>query len=181
MEEEKQKNYYELLGVPRDATRQQIKEAYRDIARAYHPDSNFFDEIIEEDNLSEEQTDIFKSLTAAYQTLIDEDSRERYDNTLPPVLRGWGEPSESCQLRESFHFHEIRKKQSPEATMANFGKIAQHNEFEGTQTEIPIQPIQQLMEKPNPLVELITRMTEAIDRIIDSIETALKKRRGFRN
>ena len=39
-EHKTKKSYYDLLGVPRDATVAQIKEAYREIARMYHPDSN---------------------------------------------------------------------------------------------------------------------------------------------
>ena len=46
MHAQKNKNFYELLGVPRDASKAQIKDAYKDVARVFHPDSNFYDEII---------------------------------------------------------------------------------------------------------------------------------------
>ena len=82
------KNYYDLLGVPKTASRAQIKQAYRDIALVYHPDSNFFTEIIESSHQGGDQ-DLFKRITAAYHTLMNQGSREAYDQSLPPDLPGW--------------------------------------------------------------------------------------------
>ncbi len=64
------KNYYELLGVPRDATQDQIKKAYRDLALKYHPDRNPGDSGAEER---------FKKITDAYSVLGDESKRGEYD------------------------------------------------------------------------------------------------------
>ncbi len=86
------RNYYELLGVPRDASREEIKRAYRDIALVYHPDSHYFDDILHQ-QLTEDQVEIFKLITAAYHTLINADSRREYDATLPEV-KDWSE--ETC-------------------------------------------------------------------------------------
>ena len=61
---------YEVLGVPRDATADQIKKAYRKLAMQYHPDRNPGDKSAEEK---------FKEVTAAYEILSKEDSRARYD------------------------------------------------------------------------------------------------------
>jgi len=62
-------DYYEVLGVPRDADPDTIRRAYRKLARKYHPDLN-------SDGDAEER---FKELGEAYEVLSDADKRERYD------------------------------------------------------------------------------------------------------
>jgi curved DNA-binding protein len=63
------RDYYETLGVPRDATSEQIRSAYRKLARRYHPDIN-------KDEDAEER---FKEVAEAYEVLSDAEKRERYD------------------------------------------------------------------------------------------------------
>ena len=72
------KNYYELLGLSRDATELEIKIAYADLSRIYDPNSNFFADIIDEP-VSDEQVAIFNKITEAYTTLLDEELRRQYD------------------------------------------------------------------------------------------------------
>jgi curved DNA-binding protein len=62
-------DYYEVLGVPRDADPDAIRRAYRKLARKYHPDLN-------SDGDAEER---FKQLGEAYEVLSDADKRGRYD------------------------------------------------------------------------------------------------------
>jgi molecular chaperone DnaJ len=63
-------DYYEVLGVSRDATEQELKSAYRKQALKYHPDRN------PGDHASEEK---FKEASEAYQVLCDADKRAAYD------------------------------------------------------------------------------------------------------
>ena len=64
------RDYYEVLGVPRDANDQQIKSAYRKLALKYHPDRNPGDKTAEEQ---------FKEAAEAYAILADTEKRQLYD------------------------------------------------------------------------------------------------------
>ena len=63
-------NPYEILGISKDATSDEIKKAYKRKAREYHPDKN---------NNSEEAQEMFKKITASYNILIDPNRREEFD------------------------------------------------------------------------------------------------------
>ena len=64
------KDYYEILGVKREATDAEIKSAYRKLARKYHPDVN----------KTKEAEAKFKDINEAYEVLSDKQKRSRYDS-----------------------------------------------------------------------------------------------------
>src|SRR3954452_16468385 len=64
------RDYYEILGVARDATPEQVKKAYRTLARKYHPDVNPGDKKAEAN---------FKEAQSAYDILSDAEKRAVYD------------------------------------------------------------------------------------------------------
>lgn len=73
-----ERDLYEILGVPRKATGEEIKRAYRKLAKKYHPDVNPGNRTAEEK---------FKEVTAAFEVLSDEKRRKLYDEFGSDSLR----------------------------------------------------------------------------------------------
>ena len=96
------KDFYEVLGISKNATNEDIKKAYRRLALSYHPDKN-------KEPGAEEK---FKEIAEAYEILSDEKKRDIYDEYGEEGLRGGGSgPGASS----SYTFHG-----DPRATFAQF-------------------------------------------------------------
>lgn len=74
-----EKDYYEVLGVDRSASEDEIKKAYRKLAVKFHPDKNPGDQEAEEK---------FKEVSAAFEVLKDSDKRRKYDQFGHDAFRG---------------------------------------------------------------------------------------------
>lgn len=75
------RDYYDLLGIPRDAPDSVIKKAYRQMARRYHPDKHPGDTKMEQK---------FKDISQAYEVLSDREKRQMYDQFGEDGLRSNG-------------------------------------------------------------------------------------------
>ena len=89
--------YYEILGLNRRATDQEIKLAYRKLVKLFHPDRN----------KSEEAKRAIVLINEAYETLADPNKREMYDN---PNISAFPEPAYEQDPREINRMEYIRKK-----------------------------------------------------------------------
>jgi molecular chaperone DnaJ len=96
-------DYYELLGVGRDADADEIKKAYRKLALKYHPDRN---------DGSKEAEERFKEVTEAYEVLKDADKRTVYDRYGADGLKGRG----AAGFQQGFDFSD-----AIEVFMRDFG------------------------------------------------------------
>lgn len=87
------RDYYEVLGVKRDATAEEIKKAYRKLALKHHPDRNQGDKGAEEK---------FKEAAEAYEVLSDKDKRARYDRFGHEAVGGAGGGSRAGSVEDIF-------------------------------------------------------------------------------
>src|SRR5437016_3686680 len=83
------RDYYEVLGIARNATGEEVKRAYRKLAVKFHPDKN------PDDPRAEEK---FKELGEAYDVLMDADKRAAYDRFGHAAFRSGG----GCFSRDAF-------------------------------------------------------------------------------
>ena len=74
-----EQDYYQILGVARNATPEDIKKAYRALANKYHPDKNKGDKQAEE---------MFKKISEAYAVLSNPEKRQDYDAMGSSAFRG---------------------------------------------------------------------------------------------
>src|SRR5918999_3022225 len=96
-------DYFAVLGVPRTASDEEVKGAYRKLAMRWHPDRN---------NGSKEAEEKFKELTEAYDVLRDPQKRAAYERYGEAGLRGGGMPG---------GFHHFDLSEALNVFMRDFG------------------------------------------------------------
>ena len=87
------KSYYDILGVKKDAKDDEIKKAYRNLAKKYHPDTNKGDKNAEAK---------FKEISEAYAVLSDKEKREQYDRLGTEAFSGNPFPGGASPFAEFF-------------------------------------------------------------------------------
>lgn len=112
------RDYYEVLGLGRDASEEDIKKAYRRLALQHHPDRN---------PGSKESEEKFKEATEAYEVLKDPDKRARYDRFGHVGVTGAGG-------FEGFDFGTFDLSDALRAFMRDFGGFGIFDDFFGTTT-----------------------------------------------
>lgn len=98
------KDYYALLGVPKNAAEKDIKSAYRKLARKWHPDAN--------PNNAKEAEEKFKEISEAYEVLGDPEKRKKYDVLGP----NWQQAARQAEQQRQY-----RTQQGDEGFEFNFG------------------------------------------------------------
>jgi curved DNA-binding protein CbpA len=106
-----QQNHFEVLGVGRDATTQEIKQAYFTLAKRYHPDRHFGPPLSE---MKSELEALFNAIHEAHETLASPDKREQYERELAAglqqrVKKGAGADKEVNAAAATAHFNEGMK------------------------------------------------------------------------
>ena len=101
------RDYYQILGVAREATGEEIKKAYRRLARQYHPDLNPGDKTAEEK---------FKDIGEAYEVLSEAGKRSQYDQ----FSRFWKQKGRSARSRPSWGRSPASRPSSGEVDFSEF-------------------------------------------------------------
>lgn len=97
------KNYYETLGVNKDATQEEIKSAYRKLSKKYHPDVNKGNDNAEK---------LFIEVQEAYKVLKDPETRKAYDERLESPHgsnRTHTRKKQTAKSYENFNIHDFEK------------------------------------------------------------------------
>lgn len=96
-----QRDYYEVLGVPKSASKEAIKRSYRELAKKYHPDRNPNDPSAEEK---------FKEVQQAYSVLSDAKKREEYDRFGEVGVGQWQTKPGGQRVYQWGPGHEVRQE-----------------------------------------------------------------------
>ncbi|WP_185863317.1 DnaJ C-terminal domain-containing protein [Blattabacterium cuenoti] len=125
------KDYYEVLGVSREAPPEEIKKAYRKLAIKYHPDKN-----LDNKKKAEEK---FKEAAEAYEVLSNPEKRQRYDKFGHSGIKGTGSSS-GMNMEDIFaNFGDIFADAFGEGFSSfGFGRSTRHKTIKGSDLRIRV-------------------------------------------
>src|SRR5256886_14406669 len=131
------KDYYKILGVNKDAGEKEIRQAYRKLARQYHPDVNPNDKTAE---------DKFKEINEANEELSDPKKRKKYDEMSSyyqqygqwPGAAGTGAGGEHSQYR-TFNEEDLRDIFGEQSPFSDFFEPFFHSDFSQKQVSDGVQ------------------------------------------
>ena len=135
-------NYYKTLGVKKTATQEEIKTAYKNLVKKYHPDLYQGDKAY-----AERKT---KELNAAYETLSDSELREAYDYELFPPPPGAGYYSSSSDNYSYTPFSSTAKIKKQAGTWAI------------PDTEEKVHKLKDILKEPLPASEAYDKISDLI-------------------
>ncbi len=148
------RDYYEVLGVPRGAPTDEIKSAYRRLARQYHPDVSK-----ENSKVAEEK---FKEISEAYEVLANEEKRRRYDqlgfsgveSDFGPGGFTWQNFTHAQDLEDLLGASPLFQ-QFFGGLGGPFGSFARRDSSRGSDVEVALRlPLKAVIEGAHPTVEV---------------------------
>ena len=143
-------NYYKILGVEEEATKEEIKKAYRSLSFKYHPDKN-------PGNL--DATGQFQKINEAYETLGDEQKREEYDvSRKNPFMRMNSSNGMDIPVDDIFNMFFNGMAAGPFGGMGGFPPGVKLHVFNGGNP----MGFHQAMQKPPPIVKNVVICLEQV-------------------
>ena len=113
-------NYYDILGISQNATQEEIKRSFRNLALKYHPDKN---------KNSEESKQKFMKIIEAYEVLSDEHSRRDYDVNSIQKRGGRARWTPPADFGTVYSYDEIRRRYKQSSVQGGMWDISEKASF----------------------------------------------------
>ena len=113
-------NYYDIRGISQNATQEEIKRSFRNLALKYHPDKN---------KNSEESKQKFMKIIEAYEVLSDEHSRRDYDINSIQKRGGRARWTPPADFGTVYSYDEIRRKYKQSSVQGGMWDISEKASF----------------------------------------------------